>query len=111
MGWCLNSPLLIAYLFGLEQEHPKTTEFKGLTKRPESEQRAIFVEVKCVGCLKCALLAEKTFAIESVYGKARVVSRWTDLNQKFRRQYKLVLSTTFHKCECVSMFIAYCIVQ
>jgi hypothetical protein len=33
---------LIAYLFGLE--HPKTTELKGLTKRPESEQREIFVD-------------------------------------------------------------------
>jgi hypothetical protein len=33
------------YLIALEQEHPKTTELKGLTKRPESEQRAIFVEV------------------------------------------------------------------
>jgi ferredoxin len=69
------------------QEHAKITEFKGFTGRPiysvwrgsESEQRAIFVdEVKCVGCLKCALLAEKTFAIESVYGRARVVSQWAD---------------------------------
>ncbi|WJX17024.1 hypothetical protein P8452_06985 [Trifolium repens] len=74
-----------------DKEHAKITEFKGFTGRPiysvwrgsESEQRAIFVdEVKCVGCLKCALLAEKTFAIESVYGRARVVSQWADSEPK-----------------------------
>lgn len=73
------------------QEQTKIAEFKGFTGRPiysvwngsESEQRAIFVdEIKCVGCLKCALLAEKTFAIESVYGRARVVAQWADPEQK-----------------------------
>lgn len=73
--------------FAYDKEHAKITEFKGFTGRPlysvwcgsQSEQRAIFVdEIKCVGCLKCALLAEKTFAIESVYGRARVVSQWAD---------------------------------
>ncbi|KAL5721498.1 hypothetical protein ACHQM5_005138 [Ranunculus cassubicifolius] len=49
----------------------------------ESEESAVFVdEVKCVGCLKCALLAEKTFAIESVYGRARVVAQWADPEDK-----------------------------
>lgn len=74
-----------------DKEHAKITEFKGFTGRPtysvwcgsESEERAVFVdEVKCVGCLKCALLAEKTFAIESVYGRARVVSQWADSEPK-----------------------------
>lgn len=73
------------------QEQAKSSEFKGFTGRPiysvwcgsESEQRAIFVdEIKCVGCLKCALLAEKTFAVESVYGRARVVSQWADSPNK-----------------------------
>ena len=75
------------------QEQAKVSEFKGFTGRPiysvwygsESEQRAIFVdEIKCVGCLKCALLAEKTFAIESVYGRARVVAQWADSEQKIQ---------------------------
>ncbi|PKI34263.1 hypothetical protein CRG98_045362 [Punica granatum] len=51
----------------------------------ESEQRAVFVdEVKCVGCLKCALFAGKTFAIESVYGRARVVAQWADPEHKIQ---------------------------
>lgn len=41
-------------------------------------------EVKCVGCLKCALCAEKTFAIESVYGRARVVGQWADPEHKIQ---------------------------
>ncbi|KAL2339380.1 hypothetical protein Fmac_007320 [Flemingia macrophylla] len=74
-----------------DKEQAKSSEFKGFTGRPiysvwrgsESEQRAIFVdEIKCVGCLKCALLAEKTFAIESVYGRARVVAQWADSPHK-----------------------------
>ncbi|XP_061364854.1 chaperone protein dnaJ C76, chloroplastic [Gastrolobium bilobum] len=74
-----------------DKELAKSSEFKGFTGRPiysvwcgsESEQRAIFVdEIKCVGCLKCALLAEKTFAIESIYGRARVVAQWADSEQK-----------------------------
>jgi len=73
------------------QEQAKSSEFKGFTGRPiysvwcgsESEQRAIFVdEIKCVGCLNCALLARKTFAIESVYGRARVVAQWADSEHK-----------------------------
>ncbi|KAA8542802.1 hypothetical protein F0562_023954 [Nyssa sinensis] len=39
---------------------------------------------KCVGCLKCALFAEKTFAVESVYGKARVVAQWADPEDKIQ---------------------------
>ncbi|KAK7289909.1 hypothetical protein RIF29_03943 [Crotalaria pallida] len=77
--------------FAYDKEQAKISDFKGFTGRPiysvwygsESEQRAIFVdEIKCVGCLKCALLAEKTFAIESVYGRARVVAQWADSEQK-----------------------------
>ncbi|XP_068461997.1 chaperone protein dnaJ C76, chloroplastic [Phaseolus vulgaris] len=77
--------------FAYDKEQAKSSEFKGFTGRPiysvwrgsESEQRAIFVdEIKCVGCLKCALLAEKTFAVESVYGRARVVAQWADSPQK-----------------------------
>lgn len=74
-----------------DQEQAKLSEFKGYTGKPlystwsasENEQRAVFVdEVKCVGCLKCALLANKTFAIESVYGRARVIAQWADPEQK-----------------------------
>ncbi|KAI3982877.1 hypothetical protein MKX01_010360 [Papaver californicum] len=70
-----------------DKEHAKIEDFKGFTGKPiystwfgtESEERAVFVdEVKCVGYLKCALFAEKTFAIESVYGRARVVAQWAD---------------------------------
>lgn len=66
-------------------------EFRGYTGKPlysvwfgsETEQRAVFVdEIKCVGCLKCALFAEKTFAVESVYGRARVVAQWADPEHK-----------------------------
>jgi ferredoxin len=73
------------------QEQAKLSEFQGYTGKPlysvwsgqESEQRAVFVdEVKCVGCLKCALFASKTFAIESVYGRARVVAQWADPEEK-----------------------------
>ncbi|KAG6403165.1 hypothetical protein SASPL_135382 [Salvia splendens] len=70
-----------------DRELAKVGDLLGYTGRPiyskwcgsESEERAIFVdEVKCVGCLKCALFAGKTFAVESVYGRARVVAQWAD---------------------------------
>ncbi|KAJ4778323.1 Chaperone protein DnaJ [Rhynchospora pubera] len=74
-----------------DQEQAKLSEFQGYTGKPlysvwsgpETEQRAVFVdELKCVGCLKCALFANKTFAIESCYGRARVVSQWADPEEK-----------------------------
>ncbi|ERN09441.1 uncharacterized protein LOC18437594 [Amborella trichopoda] len=70
-----------------DKEQGKMAEVKGYTGKPiystwfgsANEQRAVFVdEVKCVGCLKCALAARNTFAIEAVYGRARVVSQWAD---------------------------------
>jgi ferredoxin len=80
-------------LKGVMQEHAKIAELRGYTGKPiysvwygsETEQRAVFVdEIKCVGCLKCALFAEKTFAIESVYGRARVVGQWADPEHKIQ---------------------------
>ncbi|KAK1438007.1 hypothetical protein QVD17_03808 [Tagetes erecta] len=77
--------------FDYDKEQAKVADFKGYTGKPvysvwygsESEQRAVFVdEVKCVGCLKCALIAEKSFAIESVYGRARVIAQWADSETK-----------------------------
>ncbi|KAL9268948.1 Chaperone protein dnaJ C76, chloroplastic-like protein [Drosera capensis] len=74
-----------------DKKHRKTASLRGYTGKPiysswfglESEQRAVFVdEVRCVGCLKCALLADKTFAIESAYGRARVVAQWADREDK-----------------------------
>lgn len=74
-----------------DQEQARRSEFAGYTGRPlysswlgaEAEQRAVFVdEVRCVGCLKCALHASRTFAIESVYGRARVVAQWADGEDK-----------------------------
>ncbi|KAE8662296.1 hypothetical protein F3Y22_tig00113548pilonHSYRG00067 [Hibiscus syriacus] len=74
-----------------DKEQAKMAELRGYTGKPlysvwlgsESEQRAVFVdEIKCVGCLKCALLAEKSFAIESMYGRARVVAQWADSEHK-----------------------------
>ncbi|XP_047321299.1 chaperone protein dnaJ C76, chloroplastic [Impatiens glandulifera] len=76
-----------------DKEQEKFSELRGYTGRAlysvwlgsESEERAVFVdEVKCVGCLKCALLAEKTFAVESVYGRARVVAQWADPENKIQ---------------------------
>uniref|UniRef100_A0ACD5Z1F8 Uncharacterized protein n=1 Tax=Avena sativa TaxID=4498 RepID=A0ACD5Z1F8_AVESA len=70
-----------------DREQAKRSEFQGYTGRPlysswrgaEAETRAVFVdEVACVGCLKCALHAGRTFAIESVHGRARVVAQWAD---------------------------------
>ncbi|XP_022762463.1 chaperone protein dnaJ C76, chloroplastic [Durio zibethinus] len=74
-----------------DKEQAKMAELRGYTGKPlysvwlgsGTEQRAVFVdEVKCVGCLKCALFADKTFAIESVYGRARVVAQWADSEHK-----------------------------
>ncbi|XP_010493438.1 PREDICTED: uncharacterized protein LOC104770675 isoform X1 [Camelina sativa] len=74
-----------------DKEEAKLEELRGYTGKPiysvwcgsETEQRATFVdEVKCVGCLKCALCAEKTFAIETAYGRARVVAQWADPESK-----------------------------
>ncbi|XP_024533550.1 chaperone protein dnaJ C76, chloroplastic isoform X1 [Selaginella moellendorffii] len=46
---------------------------------PASEEKAVFVdEVRCIGCLKCALIASNTFAVEKRYGRARAVSQWGD---------------------------------
>ncbi|CAL9126860.1 unnamed protein product [Musa textilis] len=74
-----------------DQEQAKRSEFQGYTGKPlystwfgpEDEERAVFVdELKCVGCLKCALFASKTFAIESAYGRARVVGQWADPEER-----------------------------
>ncbi|MCO5556663.1 hypothetical protein L7F22_010214 [Adiantum nelumboides] len=46
---------------------------------PPDEKRAVFVDESCcVGCLKCALIAPNTFAIENRYGRARAVGQWAD---------------------------------
>ncbi|KAM5566388.1 chaperone protein dnaJ C76, chloroplastic [Rosa sericea] len=77
-----------------DKEHSKIAELRGYSGKPlysswfgsETEERAVFVdEVKCIGCLKCALCAEKTFAIESVYGRARVVGQWADPEHKIQQ--------------------------
>ena len=34
--------------------------------------------MKCIECLKCAFMVPKTFAIETVYGRARAVEQWAD---------------------------------
>lgn len=87
------------------QEQAKVAELRGYTGKPlysvwhgsESEQRAVFVdEVKCVGCLKCALFAEKTFAVESVYGRARVVAQWAD------PEHKIVEAIEACPVDCIS---------
>ncbi|KAG9158310.1 hypothetical protein Leryth_000437 [Lithospermum erythrorhizon] len=76
-----------------DKEHAKFSDLEGYTGQPiysawfgnEAEERAVFVdESKCVGCLKCALLAKKTFAIESVYGRARVIGQWADPEHKIQ---------------------------
>jgi len=61
-------------------------EEEGFTGSPYSEwagdaeqQEALFVdEGACIGCLKCALRASNTFAIEMRHGKARVLRQWGD---------------------------------
>eukprot|EP00238_Polyblepharides_amylifera_P001107 CAMPEP_0196572430 /NCGR_PEP_ID=MMETSP1081-20130531/2488_1 /TAXON_ID=36882 /ORGANISM="Pyramimonas amylifera, Strain CCMP720" /LENGTH=436 /DNA_ID=CAMNT_0041889757 /DNA_START=104 /DNA_END=1414 /DNA_ORIENTATION=- len=45
---------------------------------PEDTEAYFVDELACIGCLQCALLAEKTFAIETTYGKARVLTQWGD---------------------------------
>ncbi|CAM8878727.1 unnamed protein product [Rhodiola kirilowii] len=89
-----------------DKSQVKTSELKGYTGKPiysvwmgsESEQRAVFVdEVKCVGCLKCALFADKTFAIESVYGRARVVAQWAD------PEHKILEAIETCPVDCISM--------
>ncbi|KAL2634357.1 hypothetical protein R1flu_005836 [Riccia fluitans] len=46
---------------------------------PPGEDKAVFVEeTRCVGCLKCALIAPNTFAIENKHGRARAVGQWAD---------------------------------
>lgn len=89
-----------------DKEQAKVAELRGYTGKPlysvwhgsESEQRAVFVdEVKCVGCLKCALFAEKTFAVESVYGRARVVAQWAD------PEHKIVEAIEACPVDCISV--------
>nr|GLL31865.1 uncharacterized protein LOC109160126 [Ipomoea trifida] len=79
--------------FVYDKEQSKFADLRGYTGKPiysawfgpESENRAVIVdEVRCVGCLKCALFAEKTFAVESVYGRARVVAQWADPEYKIQ---------------------------
>ncbi|KAL3691026.1 hypothetical protein R1sor_004677 [Riccia sorocarpa] len=62
-------------------------EFAGYTGQPlysrwygpPGEDRAVFVEeMRCIGCLKCALIAPNTFAIENKHGRARAVGQWVD---------------------------------
>ncbi|KAL6332938.1 hypothetical protein AAG906_019946 [Vitis piasezkii] len=99
----LSDPnLRLAY----DKEQAKIAGLRGYTGKPlysvwygsESEERAVFVdEVKCVGCLKCALFAEKTFAIESVYGRARVVAQWAD------PEYKIQQAIDACPVDCISM--------
>ncbi|KAL0918413.1 hypothetical protein M5K25_010420 [Dendrobium thyrsiflorum] len=83
--------LCLFSVFSFYYERSKHLEFQGYTGKPiysrwlghQAEQRAVFVdEVKCIGCLKCALHANNTFAIESVYGRARVVAQWADSEDK-----------------------------
>ncbi|KAJ0446586.1 putative DnaJ domain, Chaperone J-domain superfamily [Helianthus annuus] len=92
--------------FSYDKEQAKVADFKGYTGKPiysvwygsESENRAVFVdEVKCVGCLKCALIAEKTFAIESVYGRARVIAQWGDPENKIHEAIEVC------PVNCISM--------
>mmetsp|Transcript_4898 Transcript_4898/g.13659 ORF Transcript_4898/g.13659 Transcript_4898/m.13659 type:complete len:455 (-) Transcript_4898:81-1445(-) len=50
---------------------------------PPDETRALFVdEGACVGCLKCALEAKNTFAVEMRFGRARCVKQWGDAEHK-----------------------------
>ncbi|KAK4842082.1 hypothetical protein QYF36_015439 [Acer negundo] len=89
-----------------DQEQAKIGELRGYTGKPiystwlgsESEERAVFVdEVKCVGCLKCALFAQNTFAIESLYGRARVVAQWADPEHKIQEAIQIC------PVDCISM--------
>ncbi|KAJ0248724.1 Chaperone protein dnaJ C76 [Hirschfeldia incana] len=89
-----------------DKEQAKLEELRGYTGKPvysvwcgpETEQRAVFVdEVKCVGCLKCALCAEKTFAIETAHGRARVVAQWADPESKIKEAIEAC------PIDCISM--------
>jgi len=89
-----------------DQEQARRSEFAGYTGRPlysswlgaEAERRAVFVdEVRCVGCLKCALHASRTFAVESVYGRARVVAQWAD------DEDKIIDAISTCPVDCISM--------
>ncbi|KDP42595.1 hypothetical protein JCGZ_24369 [Jatropha curcas] len=89
-----------------DKEQAKIAELRGYTGKPiysawfgsESEERAVFVdEVKCVGCLKCALFADRTFAIESVYGRARVVAQWAD------PEHRIQAAIDSCPVDCISM--------
>ncbi|KAM7463281.1 hypothetical protein LguiA_031402 [Lonicera macranthoides] len=92
--------------FAYDKEQAKLEGLRGYTGKPlysswfgsENEQRAVFVdEVKCVGCLKCALYAEKTFAVESAYGRARVVAQWADPEDKIQEAIEAC------PVDCISM--------
>ncbi|XP_022681040.1 chaperone protein dnaJ C76, chloroplastic-like [Setaria italica] len=70
-----------------DREQARRSKFAGYTGRPlysswlgaDTERCAIFVdEVRCVGCLKCALHAFRSFTIESVYGCTHVAAQWAD---------------------------------
>ncbi|CAN8252080.1 unnamed protein product [Cochlearia groenlandica] len=89
-----------------DKEQAKLEELRGYTGKPiysvwcgsETEQRAVFVdEVKCVGCLKCALCAERTFAIETAHGRARVVAQWAD------PEFKIKEAIEACPIDCISM--------
>ncbi|KAF8660416.1 hypothetical protein HU200_057999 [Digitaria exilis] len=89
-----------------DQEQARRSEFAGYTGHPlysswlgsDAERRAVFVdEVRCVGCLKCALHASKTFAVESVYGRARVVAQWAD------DEDRIVDAISTCPVDCISM--------
>ncbi|XP_010250129.1 PREDICTED: uncharacterized protein LOC104592448 [Nelumbo nucifera] len=89
-----------------DKEQAKIEEFRGYTGKPiystwfgsEKEERAVFVdEVKCIGCLKCALVAQNTFAIESVYGRARAVGQWADPELKIQEAIEAC------PVDCISM--------
>eukprot|EP00897_Mesotaenium_endlicherianum_P003387 jgi/Mesen1/3076/ME000183S02132 len=46
---------------------------------PPEEESAVFVdELQCIGCLKCAVIATNTFAVENRHGRARAVRQWGD---------------------------------
>ncbi|XP_074273880.1 chaperone protein dnaJ C76, chloroplastic [Silene latifolia] len=92
--------------FAYDKEQAKMTDLQGYTGQPlysswmgsETEDRAVFVdEVKCIGCLKCALFAKQTFAIEAAYGRARVVAQWADPEDKIQASIDVC------PVDCISM--------
>jgi ferredoxin/uncharacterized membrane protein YgcG len=47
--------------------------------RPAEGNDAVFVdESQCIGCVRCAAAAPKTFRVETRFGRARVVDQWAD---------------------------------